>query len=242
MLVKYKEFEIEFTKSLHRIIDLKIQREISRHSKLYIKAIIPEEETHWYAMEMDFHDKIQVLQGEEIVFCGYMDSATVRAFNQVYTVELEAIACTYHFDIVKKYRSFQDLSMTYQDILNEIMGDYPRAEYIDTITNGQTIPDIIVQYNETDWEFMKRLASHFGKGIVCEDKAFYPRLFFGIPEYGQIKAVKETSYVRTKNLEDYIDTISNFHSNIRDWDKISYQIETYQYFNICEVLKYKYQP
>ena len=240
--MKYKKFDIVFTKPLHNITNLKIEREIGHHSKLYLSATIPEEKKEHYALEMDFSDKIQVIQGEKVVFCGYVYTAAVKVINHVYYLELEAIAYTYDFDIVKKYRSFQDLSMTYQDILNEIMSDYPKAEYIDTITKGKTIEDIIVQYNETDWEFMKRLASHFQKGIVCEDKAFYPRLFFGFPEYNEITEIEEKNYVRYKNLEDYIDTISNFQSSIKDWDKISYQIETYQYFNICEVLKYKYQP
>jgi len=240
--MKYKDFDIVFTKPLHNITDLKIKREIGEHSKLYLNAVIPEEESERYALEMDFNDNIQVTQQEKVVFCGYVYTAGVKVINHVHYLELEAIAYTYDFDIVKKYRSFQDLSMTYQDILNEIMSDYPKAEYIDTITKGKVIDDIIVQYNETDWEFMKRLASHFGKGIVCEDKAFYPRLFFGLPEYNDITEVEEKSYIRCKNLEDYIDTVSNFQSSINDWDKISYQIETYQYFNICEVLKYKYQP
>ncbi len=240
--MKYKDFDIVFTKPLHNITDLKIKREIGEHSKLYLNAVIPEEESERYALEMDFNDNIQVTQQEKVVFCGYVYTAAVKVINHVHYLELEAIAYTYDFDIVKKYRSFQDLSMTYQDILNEIMSDYPKAEYIDTITKGKVIDDIIVQYNETDWEFMKRLASHFGKGIVCEDKAFYPRLFFGLPEYNDITEVEEKSYIRCKNLEDYIDTVSNFQSSINDWDKISYQIETYQYFNICEVLKYKYQP
>ena len=240
--MKYKDFDIVFTKPLHNITDLKIKREIGEHSKLYLNAVIPEEESERYALEMDFNDNIQVTREEKVVFCGYVYTAAVKVINHVHYLELEAIAYTYDFDIVKKYRSFQDLSMTYQDILNEIMSDYPKAEYIDTITKGKVIDDIIVQYNETDWEFMKRLASHFGKGIVCEDKAFYPRLFFGLPEYNDITEVEEKSYIRCKNLEDYIDTVSNFQSSINDWDKISYQIETYQYFNICEVLKYKYQP
>ena len=188
--MKYKDFDIVFTKPLHNITDLKIKREIGEHSKLYLNAVIPEEESERYALEMDFNDNIQVTQQEKVIFCGYVYTAAVKVINHVHYLELEAIAYTYDFDIVKKYRSFQDLSMTYQDILNEIMSDYPKAEYIDTITKGKVIDDIIVQYNETDWEFMKRLASHFGKGIVCEDKAFYPRLFFGLPEYNDITEVE----------------------------------------------------
>ena len=47
--MKYKKFDIVFTKPLHNITNLKIEREIGHHSKLYLSATIPEEKKEHYA-------------------------------------------------------------------------------------------------------------------------------------------------------------------------------------------------
>ncbi|WP_252238059.1 hypothetical protein [Clostridium sp. VAP51] len=63
-------------------------------------------------------------------------------------------------DLEKKSRSFQGEYLTYTEIFNTI-NKIHNAQMIDYVTNSKTIDNMIVQYNETDWEFLKRLASHF---------------------------------------------------------------------------------
>ena len=39
------------------------------------------------------------------------------------------------------------------------------------LSSGSTIPGFVLQYNETDWKFAKRLASHF-KTDIYPDSAY----------------------------------------------------------------------
>ncbi|WP_242860860.1 DUF6531 domain-containing protein, partial [Defluviitalea phaphyphila] len=244
MKFKYKNLEIDFTRSLKNITDFKITKEINQHTRLYIKGIVPDYEKEKYALEINLDDKIKVvnLEDENVIFCGSVDDICIKMVNNVYYIEIEAVSYTYDLDIKKKYRSFQDLNMTYRDVIKEVLADYKQVDFIDTVTNKEKIKDIIVQYNETDWEFIKRLASHFNAGLVVDEKEFFPRFYFGLPKRYEINTIETPKYKREKNLEDYIKTAVNFNSSIKSWDKITYKIETYTYLDICEKIKYRNEP
>jgi len=244
MEFKYKNLSIDFVKPIENIVDLKITKELNKHSKVYIRGIIPEEETEEYANTATINDKIKITEtgSENVVFVGVIDTISVRQYHDVYYLELEAVSYSYNLDITKKYRSFQDLSMTYRDILDEVLADYDKTHYIDTVTNKQIIPDIIVQYNETDWEFIKRLASHFNASVVADCKESFPRFYFGLPKWRPENNIDNIPYTREKNIEDYIHTVSNFNSSINSWDKISCEFESYSYFELAERLKFKLEP
>ena len=56
---------------------------------------------------------------------------------------------------------FVGFSQSYTEVLYEVLYEYPQKDIWDEITQGQAIKDMLLQYEETDWEFLKRLASHF---------------------------------------------------------------------------------
>ena len=66
----------------------------------------------------------------------------------------------------KKNRSFQNKQKTYVSLENEIMEVYSKAMISDVASKKKELGKFIVQYQETDWEFLKRLASHFHTGLV----------------------------------------------------------------------------
>lgn len=71
-------------------------------------------------------------------------------------------------DIKKKARSFQDTSMTYGALVSQIVGEYPGAE-CQILFADVPLGEIAVQYQETDWQFLKRMLSALHVPLVCSE-------------------------------------------------------------------------
>ena len=52
----------------------------------------------------------------------------------------------------------------------------------------------VVQYQETDWEFVRRMASRFGLSVYPEPSTGGAKVYLGIPETGDVCKLEETGY------------------------------------------------
>lgn len=64
-------------------------------------------------------------------------------------------------DREKPSRSFQNAKMTFQELAQEILANYKDADLIYAAA-GKAVGSLIVQYEETDWEFLQRVLSREG--------------------------------------------------------------------------------
>ena len=120
----------------------------------------------------------------------------------------------------KKYRVFQDRNLMFSDIIDEINKDYAdkklEIKYSD-ITKKQ-IGSLIVQFDETDWEFLVRLASQLKTGMFVIEQGI---ILFGIVEMGEIK--KENKY-----FSDY--------SLVRDYKNLYYKVQSNKVINLGDTV------
>ena len=120
----------------------------------------------------------------------------------------------------KKYRVFQDRNLMFSDIIDEINKDYAdkklEIKYSD-IAKKQ-IGSLIVQFDETDWEFFVRLASQLKTGMFVIEQGI---ILFGIVEMGEIK--KENKY-----FSDY--------SLVRDYKNLYYKVQSNKVINLGDTV------
>ena len=91
------------------------------------------------------------------------------------TVEVLAYSKSIILDRIPRYRSFQDPTLTYSLISEEINKNYgtDREKLVSVGEDMQTVPRMTIQYNETDWEYLKRVSSYTGQPIIpYSDKVF----------------------------------------------------------------------
>ena len=91
------------------------------------------------------------------------------------TVEITAISKSVLLDRIPRYRSFQDPTLTYSAIAEEINGNYGTngGKIVNIGEDMQAVPRMTIQYNETDWEYLKRIASYTGQPVMAySDKVF----------------------------------------------------------------------
>lgn len=228
--------------SLISLMELNIHKKVSQHSTARIVGLISEEiedkyvemagENEWITIEAIDDDKSKIL------FKGIVQTVSVRNENQVRIIEILAVSGSYLMDLSEKTRTFQDEKQTYKSIMNSVKNGYEKAGVYMTIGENQSTGSIIVQYRETDWNFIKRLASHFNSYIVPEDILEGAKIYFGRPNRDEIVTFNPISYSMKKDVAEYMEKIKNKVSGIGENDSIYYCVESREIYELCAPVKF----
>lgn len=178
-------------------------QEINEHVHMKMTAVVKEEYKDKYVKSVTGKDQIRVTAGKDVLFQGMVEMAEVKQEGGFYYLILKGISNTHETDITKKRRSFQDKNQTYRDMVMSIIREYDHGGIIDSASQEAAIETIQLQYYETDWDYMKRMASHFNAGIVADCTLEGPKIYFGMPAGRNIGKIEEYRYRITKNLAEY---------------------------------------
>ena len=94
--------------------------------------------------------------------------------------------------------------MTTHELIDEVMKSYPSAKYDINIPN-EPIGEFILQYNETDYEFLKRIVSRYNQSLISAMEIPNIHLFLGTPEISVEPKTKIFNYTLSKAIEEYND-------------------------------------
>ena len=129
------------------------------------------------------------------------------------TIEIIAISKSVLLDRIPRYRSFQDPTLTYSTIAEEINGNYSTndGKIVNVGEDMQTVPRMTIQYNETDWEYLKRLASYTGQPVMAYSDKVFVGFFKNMPvqtpnlKYSQFgkRTKEERTYFKITGTEFY---------------------------------------
>lgn len=229
---------------LSDILEIKIIQTINDHAKLYIKGVLapPAEQQDGDQQAKSEDQTIQETtagkaaalfsideEGNiERLFQGLILNVKQTQTTDLKYIEAEVISPSYILDIKKNSRSFQQTSSTYDDIIQQVA-----AEQVDVKNCEETkeIGKLIVQYKETDWIFLRRMASHFNTGLVPVPNSDQAQLYFGIPIGQETKEISVAAYSVQKKLGDYqmvqANDVTHSQPSLKDIDFISYRIESF---------------
>ena len=129
------------------------------------------------------------------------------------TVEITAISKSILLDRIPRYRSFQDPTLTYSAIAEEINGNYGTndGKIVNVGEDMQAVPRMTIQYNETDWEYLKRIASYTGQPVMAYSDKVFVGFFKNMPaqtpnlKYSQFgkRIREERTYFKITGTEVY---------------------------------------
>ena len=197
---------------------LEIQLEMDDEQRKNLERII-EKEDAGIEIELANADK----DVKRIVFSGIVDYFEILDYGSYgCKILMKVFSKSVLFDRKneKKYRVFQDRNLMFSDIIDEINKDYAdkklEIKYSD-IAKKQT-GSLIVQFDETDWEFLVRLASQLKTGMFVIEQGI---ILFGIVEMGEIK--KENKY-----FSDY--------SLVRDYKNLYYKVQSNKVINLGDTV------
>ncbi|MDR1245673.1 MAG: hypothetical protein LBK57_01430 [Clostridiales Family XIII bacterium] len=179
----FGEFEITFP--MDAILELKLSRKTGEHSRLAVKGVATQEAIRKATDKLDGKQTISLLakgeKGNRPLFTGVVTSLTSFSEGDVHKVEVIASGCTATLDTSRRRRSFQNAKMTHEELAKAVLKPYPKA---DSILHGEDkgIGDMFLQYDETDWEFLKRVASDLHVPLIPADTHALARFHIGLPK------------------------------------------------------------
>ena len=197
--ITYDRIKFQNPFGLNILHNLQLQVQPNDHARLTFSGIV-DAETGVSEIEKQLEGRsitVEITDDEDKpapLFSGFTQAVTISRTNEIYYIEGTLISGTYLLDLEKKSRSFQDINMTYQGLVKQVVDETPEADVICTVGKEETIGKPLIQYNETDWEFIKRLASHFGSYIIPEITLAKPRFWFGMRNNNSQAQLPDTNY------------------------------------------------
>lgn len=172
--------KIDNEKISHDIVSMEISLEVNRHGKLCFSCILRQPESK--REEGFLGTKIKLSYDKEgiehTLFAGYIMATAIRVQGDITYADITAMSGSIKFDKERKCRSFQDMTQTYGEIFEEIAG---RGRAVFAVGRGRerlTAP--IIQYEETDWQFINRIAGRWNTIVIPETTNVFPQIAVGI--------------------------------------------------------------
>jgi hypothetical protein len=216
-------------RKFQKVISLKIIKTINDHVRIYFTGTIdiPDENTNQaefaakYLNELNLNEWAIVVknlmvkqliqtgtskQNDEngsVIFLGLVTKAEIVANNGSFDLVMEGASYTYKLDIEKKNRSFQNSAMTYQRLIEKVIGD--RAICADLQKQTQLLERLFVQYQITDWEFLKRMSSRQNSGLIADCTESKAKFWFRVPDNSkkEAKILEAVECQVCKNILEY---------------------------------------
>lgn len=203
MVRNFGDIRLNLPFFLEVLTELTFSQKENEHTRVKLSGLVREGELETF-FRIGSLSNVQIwigsIEGEYLIFSGIVTSAYYRN-RQSQEITLEMVSYSILMDLERKKRSFQDQNLSYSDLWKEILRTYDgqiliREKHPDKISAPR------VQYEETDWQFMKRLASQYGSNLFVDDMGKTPRIYVGL-EWSGRKQAEETSDIK-KKIEEHL--------------------------------------
>ena len=240
MGLTYKELMIEVSlEGVVQVERIRLEQGLNRHAFCSLKLLVEEEKVE-EIVERATKKSIQIREkkrtGGKVIFDGTIETMITKEEKGLFYVYIEAYSYTKEWERIKKSRSFLNGSTTYFQVIQTVLADYSRAEVKDCKTNGAKIPEMLLQYEESDWTFIKRLASHFGAYLFVDPASDHGRAYLGIPNLTYGKTLTKEDYILVKDMEHYKKDLEE--KNILSQEASSFHIQTREYLWLGEEIHF----
>lgn len=158
---------------------LQIRQGFNSHGYMKAGIWVPEEIRGEIRPDMQV---ILELEAGTPVFCGVVKRAAAGKEKGQDCVYLEAETGSSLLDRKKKNRSFQRQGRTYKELVGEIAAPYQGYPVWKTGAGGEKECGFLLQYGETDWEFLRRVLSAEGNGLLPESRFPGNGFYIGLPD------------------------------------------------------------
>lgn len=193
------EIRIKTTVPIKMIQNLYIKSQENTHVNLALEAFIFEDDVEKALFHINENTSISVWVGEIFLFAGIIISIQITQEGNGYKIFIRASSATVQMDCKKKSRTFQNIHDTYQEVIRKVLKNTEGAKIYFHVEDGE-IGAPLYQIEETDWEFIKRIASHLNTTVISDGLASTPEMYIGNPRgtvhsMGEIEATSESVWI-----------------------------------------------
>ncbi|VBB09033.1 phage late control gene d protein (gpd) [Lucifera butyrica] len=223
------------------VFKLSIRKELNEHAVLHLTAMLSEADGVKAALRETVNDRIQIYiddaERKATLFKGILQEVGVHAEYGFYTLTAVFLSESVLLDTQLKSRSFQNTQLAYRDIVTKIIQDYPGKKFECTAAKA-IIDGPLLQYEETDWQFIKRLAS-YQETVIVPDTTVTDRIFaYGYPSGGSKTLPDAIAYASGKNLRNF-EIDHTYKPGLSDIEYCYYEVETYEPLNLGDQVTFQ---
>ena len=185
--------------ALEGIVEMKVEQSLNHHAAMYLKGIVPKENGDSGVMDTDDSTVVTVSDQDGVIFRGLVQNIRASFQGEVCYLEVWAASFSVKADTDVLSRSFQDGGMNYQQIGELMAGENGLSLSMEA--SALSVSNLLLQYQETNWEFLKRIASH--NHCVLLPSVEEPKFYFGIPKGNQKGSLLSYRFSVGKNIGRY---------------------------------------
>lgn len=184
---KIKEGDLHFIGRipLEQIESLTFHIEKNNHAFLNLTGLLDPEEGK-EVMEESWEGQVFSLleKGEGgqtfTLFTGYVSKVEIEQEGGQLKAKVEGVSSSILLDLHRRSRSFQNTELTYQEMMGMVAGQTDGMAILFQMEDKK-IDYPVIQYEETDWEFLCRMASQCHGALYPEVSSLKPWIYCGLP-------------------------------------------------------------
>lgn len=220
---------------IKELLELELFIKPNQHGKAMLTGFMELERTIGGESLKDHMVKIYLLEKDgsmplQPVFAGYIERVEKRLMGEKSLLQLQLSSGTTALDREVKSNSFQDINWSYETVIKKTIQDTPHADGI--FTKGlATYPEKpLIQYCETNWEFILRLASHLHTVVYPDVGQSSPKFYFGMPKKGGTTVFSESEYIHGISPRFY--ELGGLQAGYSKKEFQYYEVTSYQVYEI----------
>lgn len=173
------------------------------HGCLTLRGYVKAKDSESFPFDLPPYAPLTIRAEDKILFSGIIMKRLVTGEGEGdgSRVQVTAYTRSILLDQVKRCRSFQDITITYKELAELVLKEYPDSDLLMAFPD-LPIRSIAVQYQETDWQFLKRMFSCLNLPLTGFSTSEALKLYAGVPILPDTSCAFETIGFR-KELGEY---------------------------------------
>ncbi len=228
--------------------ELRMSRGINDHAVAAITMLIKDESREQYLSILSKETWVKIVgiseqeEGGEpvytVLFHGLVTDFSFIQGGSGTVLSMRLMSGTARMDLKPHFRVFQNKDTESGLIYRQITETYPdgKASGAEGM-NGKT-GGVLIQYQETDWEFLKRLAGRSGQYLVADALKKGVRYTLGLPE--GVKRAAEPGRIRIRlDMNEYMEKSRNGMPYLQSLDMLELKLVDREIYQLGDNVSYQ---
>lgn len=222
---------------------LELIQKKGKHTKLELEATLSGnlKESEFYKIQ----DIITVLYEQKgkikTLFSGSIEKISMEKDGGKRKIIITAFDHTWKMDHIRRKRIFQNPKMKIKDVIKQVMSTYQGSDYLFHIEDKE-IGQLFIQYEETDWEFLKRFLSHYYETLYPEITHEAEKIQIGLQTKPVPWNFDSLPYEMIQDFETYDKMKKNGFPQLTLAKNIGYKVTSYDLAEIGDQITYRGNP
>jgi len=223
---------------IESVLKLDIDKKIWKHPTAYFEGHIHESLAETASDEISSKQQLIIKATdstgtEKVIFNGIVEDICVDTCNDASKLIVSGIGHSAKLDVDRKIRTFQADHMTYKQVAGHLEEDMESA-YLIPQAGDNPIGHMLVQYDETNWEYAKRLASEIGTVVVADSTLDFPNISIGVPKRNVQGVINSTAFKTGRDINFFLRHRHIGNRRVNEFHTQFYSVSDRAFYDLCD--------